>query len=108
MNSRQGRELLDVYRKKLSYVERRAEEPLHPSKEESLSHVVGMLDKMEGLLDVIEGAVTDFNPDKPLTMATEKDAVLAMGKFNLWRGFVQGVLWSANIYTIDEIREHNR
>jgi hypothetical protein len=25
-----------------------------------------------------------------------------------WLGFIQGVLWMENIYTIDEMRQHNR
>lgn len=29
------------------------------------------------------------------------------GKVNRWLGFIQGVLWSAGLFTIDEMREHN-
>lgn len=29
-------------------------------------------------------------------------------KANRWLGFVQGVFWSANIYTINEMRDQNR
>ena len=29
-------------------------------------------------------------------------------KVNRWLGFVQGVLWNKRIYTIDDMREHNR
>ena len=29
-------------------------------------------------------------------------------KFHRWLGFVQGALWSEGIYSIDEMREHNR
>ncbi len=35
---------------------------------------------------------------------TEEDE----GKANRWLGFIQGVLWSGGVYTIDEMREHNR
>lgn len=28
-------------------------------------------------------------------------------KVNRWLGFVQGVLWTAGLYTIDAMREHN-
>ena len=31
---------------------------------------------------------------------------LLEGKACRWIGFVQGVLWSAGVYTIDEMREH--
>ena len=29
-------------------------------------------------------------------------------KAHRWLGFVQGVLWAEGIFTIDEMREHNR
>jgi len=29
-------------------------------------------------------------------------------KANRWLGFIQGVLWAKKIYTIDEMKEHNR
>jgi hypothetical protein len=29
-------------------------------------------------------------------------------KFARWLGFVQGVLWMEGLYSIDELREHNR
>jgi hypothetical protein len=29
-------------------------------------------------------------------------------KLNRWLGFIQGVLWSHGIYSVDELREHNR
>lgn len=29
------------------------------------------------------------------------------GKVNRWLGFIQGVLWSMGLFTIDEMREHN-
>ena len=29
-------------------------------------------------------------------------------KANRWLGFVQGVLWAKEIYTIEEMKEHNR
>lgn len=30
-----------------------------------------------------------------------------MEKACCWLGFIQGVLWMENVYTIDQIREHN-
>ena len=29
-------------------------------------------------------------------------------KFFRWLGFVQGVLWSERLYTIEELKDHNR
>jgi len=31
-----------------------------------------------------------------------------IGKANRWLGFIQGVLWREEFYTIDEMRDHNR
>lgn len=31
-----------------------------------------------------------------------------MGKFFRWLGFLQGVLWTLGIYSLDEMRKHNR
>ncbi len=29
-------------------------------------------------------------------------------KYNRWLGFIQGYLWTEGIYTINELREHNK
>lgn len=29
-------------------------------------------------------------------------------KYNRWLGFIQGYLWTNNIYTIEQLREHNK
>lgn len=29
-------------------------------------------------------------------------------KYNRWLGFIQGYFWTNDIYTIDELKEHNR
>lgn len=29
-------------------------------------------------------------------------------KVNRWLGFIQGVLWSKNVYTLEEMKDHNR
>ena len=31
-----------------------------------------------------------------------------LDKANRWMGFIQGVLWTYNIYSVDEMRDHNR
>lgn len=41
----------------------------------------------------------------------EIDALIAAGQLEKafrWLGFVQGVLWVTGVYTIDELRAHNR
>lgn len=31
-----------------------------------------------------------------------------MDKANRWLGFIQGVLWTTGLYSIEEMRDHNR
>ena len=38
----------------------------------------------------------------------DKLAGLENDKYNRWVGFIQGYLWSNDIYTIDEMRMHNK
>jgi hypothetical protein len=45
-----------------------------------------------------------------LWMIGEMRTFIAEGrddKVNRWLGFVQGVLWTTGLYTIDDMREHN-
>jgi hypothetical protein len=39
---------------------------------------------------------------------TDKKSDFSEAKTNRWLGFIQGVLWHHRIYTIDEMRAHNR
>lgn len=55
------------------------------SKESALAHCHGMLDQMEEF--VVQGR---------------------MGKVFRWLGFVQGCLWSAQVYTLEDLKNHNR
>ena len=44
-------------------------------------------------------------------MCQEAIALVRAGKAdkaNRWLGFIQGVLWSAGTFTIDQMKEHNR
>lgn len=43
-----------------------------------------------------------------LTMLTRMKCFDDVEKAFRWLGFVQGVLWTKGIYTIDEMRDHNR
>ena len=54
-----------------------------PAYDEQLQHLASMLSRMEDMYDE--------DPEKAMR----------------WLGFVQGVLWSQGIYTIDELRIHN-
>ena len=39
---------------------------------------------------------------------SDKKQDFSEGKTNRWLGFIQGVLWHHHIFTIDQMREHNR
>jgi len=41
-------------------------------------------------------------------MCTEIPQLDSLEKQMRWLGFLQGVLWSCHVHTIDEMREHNR
>jgi len=46
-----------------------------------------------------------------LWMLDEVDSFVREGRLEKafrWLGFIQGALWSQNVYTIDEMRDHNR
>jgi hypothetical protein len=59
-----------------------------PTPRKALAHTAGMLDK-------IEAFVKEGTPE-------------AWDKANRWLGFLQGVFWVQGIYTLDQMRDHNR
>ncbi len=69
----------EVYKEKLSHL---AEQPHFP---ETQKHILWMLWQIPGFLK--EG---------------RKE------KANRWLGFIQGSLWAEDVYTIEEMKEHNR
>ncbi len=60
----------------------------NPSKEIALSHAYWMCSFIQ----------TDLLNDLQVNDA----------KVGRWLGFIQGVLWTHNIYSIDEMKDHNR
>ena len=88
MTEAQVREAVKKYREKLSHIYQAKRfnpdsKPIYSW--EQLDHVLWMLDLTEHFLD---------------NMKTEK--------VFRWLGFIQGVLWSEGMYTINEIKEHNQ
>lgn len=83
------REVLAIYRKKfedLGIPKRQfPHDSLPVSNNEFLSHCYGMLDEMEVFLQ--EGRIE---------------------KVFRWLGFIQGCLWKSGVYTIGEMKDHNR
>ncbi len=76
----------EVYDKKLKTL--RSDESCKDffSKDETISHVLWMLYQIPQFIETED-------PEE---------------KANRWLGFVQGVLWAKEIYTIEEMKEHNR
>ena len=60
-----------------------------------LSHLMSMLPK---IIVFLEGSIYLAEPEKGRNW----------DKANRWLGFVQGVLFCKGIFTIDQMREHNR
>jgi len=83
-------EVINLYRTKLIKMGVKSKEINHKKfvrhkRKEILSHCLWMLPKMAQF--VKEGE---------------------MGKVNRWLGFIQGDLWYAGIYTLEDLRNHNR
>lgn len=73
-------DLLTIYREKFKEI------PIMPQDTlVKLKHALEMIDKMEAFHT--EGQIE---------------------KFNRWLGFVQGVFWMTGVYTLDEMKTHNR
>ncbi|MDP3725886.1 MAG: hypothetical protein Q8R36_01675 [bacterium] len=89
MNEAKYREIFALYRKRLKGVPKRKFSPylllLQFVFHFALAHCHSMLDEMEIFLN--EGR---------------------MDKLNRWLGFMQGVFWVLGMYTLDELKNHNR
>lgn len=84
------REVLNCYRNKFQEMgipQKRLspKDPFPESNENMLAHCHAMLDEMESFI---------------------KDN--RMEKVFRWLGFIQGCLWTTKIYTIEEVKNHNR
>jgi hypothetical protein len=89
MTADKVREVIAVYRRKFEEMgvpKRKAPHDSFPATDaEYLAHCHAMLDEMEEFLD--QGRIE---------------------KVFRWLGFNQGCLWRCGIYTIEEMKEHNR
>lgn len=89
MTKEKVQEVIDIYKETLEKLEAKPERheidgvPL--TRKEKLNHCYWMINEIESFLkeDRIEKAFR-------------------------WLGFVQGILWSARLYTIPELADHNR
>jgi len=62
------------------------------------AHLRTMLPTMRAMLDEIDATGNQYAVVN----------VPRMEKFMRWLGFLQGALWSMEVYTIDELRAHNK
>lgn len=89
MQAEEVQQVIDIYRKRLEELRISKKDYPHEeslgSLEDGLAHCLAMLDKMEEFL----------REDR-------------MDKVYRWLGFLQGCLWSQKIYTLAELRDHNR
>lgn len=89
MTKEKVREVLATYRKKFEEMEIPKKQFLHSSlpasDSEFLAHCHKMLDEMEVFIQ----------QDK-------------MEKVSRWLGFLQGCLWATGIYTVEQLKNHNR
>lgn len=89
MTPQKVQQVINVYRRKfkklgIKKADYPHDEPVD-SKQLALEHCHGMLEKMEKFIQ-------------------EK----RMDKVFRWFGFLQGVLWFSQIYTLDELKNHSR
>jgi len=89
MTADKVKEVLTIYRKKFEEIglpkKRFPHNSLPKSDKDFLAHCHGMLDEMEIFIQ-------------------EK----RMEKVFRWLGFIQGCLWRVGIYTVEELKNHNR
>ena len=89
MDGAKIREVLDIYRKEFKKQKISKKEFPHfsllPTREQALAHCYTMFDKMEVFLT--EGRIA---------------------KTFRWLGFIQGVLWVLGVYTLEQLKNHNR
>ena len=77
----------------------RLEQSNHFGNCEILCYIHWMCDACRKILD---NALIPDGHSAPIIDLTEIEKAMR------WLGFIQGVLWICGIYTIDEMREHNR
>ena len=89
MDAKKVRDVLDLYRVRLTSMGIGQDDYPHGdyliSQTQALAHCHRMLCKMEGFIEEQR-----------------------MDKVFRWLGFVQGVLWSCGVFTLDELKDHNR
>jgi hypothetical protein len=97
MNLEQAKSVVERYHEVLKETEAAvANMGQNPSQAEAMKHARFMLERLESFLEVVEEA------------ELEEPCGKQWDKFNRWLGFMQAILWVNHIYTLDELRGHNR
>ena len=103
----------------LARYEERVEDELETSAAcDELRHVSTMLPKMRAMLDEVEAYQRKFDDPRSMEEYRRSDYESLSAdararntrreKFMRWLGFVQGVFWCRSVYTIEEMKQHNR
>jgi hypothetical protein len=69
----------------------------------AIAHALTMIPKMRNML-----ADVATLGDEPLSIAVASGYIQKREKLMRWLGFLQGVLFAFGIYTVDEMRAHNK
>ncbi len=125
-------QVLDLYGQRLLGLNRRPERALNDASVSPLNHVLWMVGEVRTMVGITPNG---FGP-KPCSVCGGRGGFLIplpeglggdgqqldaapcsgcggsgsappSGKVFRWLGFMQGVLWTLNVYTIDELRRHN-
>jgi hypothetical protein len=93
MTDKKCREVLDTYEREIPEFQKR----YRRTHETELDHVLKMIPQMREMLDEIEYRDLKMLPHDP-----------HREKFMRWLGFMQGVMYAEGVYTIDQMKQHNR
>jgi hypothetical protein len=95
------REVLDLYERELPEEQRRLRRQYDPV----FDHLFTMIPKMRAMLNEAEWEEREAAGN---VLERYRNVVPKREKFMRWLGFMQGVLWNNGIYTLDQLKDHNR
>ena len=96
MTADKCREVLDCYEREIPDAVKRLRRQYDPA----LEHLLMMIPTMRLMLDEVEAC--GYQPERFI------DKVRLREKFMRWLGFLQGALYAEGIYTIEQMKDHNR
>lgn len=75
-----------------------------------IEHLRTMIPQMRTMLDEIAGIEwhEGYLAGKSASFAEMLKATAMREKFMRWLGFIQGAFWSMEVFTIEQMKEHNR